>query len=132
MQDAARKAGNIDVNDVKPIRRTRRAIAAVAAASFATASFGFVGAAVAQPPGGHPPPGGSSLAPASPFQAQLPQRRQLTLAEAIQLAQSRYPGRVVRAQTIQQGNGAVHEIRIIGNDGRVHTVTVDARTGAVH
>ena len=53
-------------------------------------------------------------------------------AEAIQLAQSRYPGRVVRAQTIQQGNGAVHEIRIIGNDGRVHTVMVDARTGAVH
>jgi len=63
---------------------------------------------------------------------QLPQRRQLTLGEAISIAQSRYPGRVVRAQTIQQGNGAVHEIRIIGNDGRVHTVTVDARTGAVH
>jgi len=115
------------VTDAKPIRRTRRAVAVVAAAS-----FGLAGAVVAQPPAGHPPPGGSSLAPAAPFQAQLPQRRQLTLAEAIQLAQSRYPGRVVRAQTIQQGNGAVHEIRIIGNDGRVHTVTVDARTGAVH
>ena len=118
----ADRQGNIDVTDAKPIRRTRRALAALAAAS-----FGFAGAVVAQPP-----PGGSSLAPASPFQAQLPQRRQLTLGEAIQLAQSRYPGRVVRAQTIQQGNGAVHEIRIIGNDGRVHTVTVDARTGAVH
>jgi hypothetical protein len=127
VSDTARNAGNIDVIDAKPIRRTRRALAAIAAAS-----FGFAGAVAAQPPAGHPPPGGSSLAPASPFQAQLPQRRQLTLAEAIQLAQSRYPGRVVRAQTIQQGNGAVHEIRIIGNDGRVHTVTVDARTGAVH
>ena len=120
------------MTDAKPIRRTRRALAAVAAASFAAASFGYAAAVIAQPPGAHPPPGGSSPAPASPFQAQLPQRRQLTLAEAIQLAQSRYPGRVVRAQTIQQGNGAVHEIRIIGNDGRVHTVTVDARTGAVH
>jgi peptidase YpeB-like protein len=128
---AAKQAGNIDVTHATPIRRTRRALAAVAAASLATA-LGFVGDIAAQPPAGHPPPGGSSLAPASPFQAQLPQRRQLTLAEAIQLAQSRYPGRVVRAQTIQQGNGAVHEIRIIGNDGRVHTVTVDARTGAVH
>jgi hypothetical protein len=116
------------VTDAKPLRRTRRALAAFAAVSLAAGSFGFAGAVAAQPP-----PGGSSLAPASPFQAQLPQRRQLTLGEAIQLAQNRYPGRVVRAQTIQQGNGgAVHEIRIIGNDGRVHTVTVDARTGAVH
>jgi hypothetical protein len=65
------------------------------------------------------------------FPAQLPQRRQLTLAEAIMIAQGRYPGRVVRAQTIQLGNGAVHEIRIIGNDGLVHTVRVDAQTGAV-
>lgn len=121
---AARQPGNIDVTDVTPIRKTRRALTALAAAS-----FGFAGAVAGQPPG-HPP--GQSLAPGhAPFLAQLPQRRQLTLAEAITLAQSRYPGRVVRAQTIQQGNGAVHEIRIIGNDGRVHTVTVDARTGAV-
>jgi uncharacterized membrane protein YkoI len=101
-----------------PIRRARRALTALAVVS-------LVGAAAAQPPGGQ------SLAPGNSLQAQLPQRRQLTLAEAIQLAQSRYPGRVVRAQTVQQGNGAVHEIRIISNDGRVHNVTVDARTGAV-
>jgi uncharacterized membrane protein YkoI len=65
------------------------------------------------------------------FVAQLPQRRSLSLAEAIAIAQSRHPGRVVRAQTIEQGNGQVHEIRIIGSDGRVHTVRVDARTGAI-
>jgi len=64
------------------------------------------------------------------YAAQLPQRRELTLAEAITIAQAKYPGRVVRAQTIQLGNGAVHEIRIIGTDGNVHTVRVDARTGA--
>ena len=55
----------------------------------------------------------------------------MTLAEAIVIAQRRHPGRVVRSQTLQQGNGAVHEVRIIGNDGAVHTVRVDARTGAV-
>jgi uncharacterized membrane protein YkoI len=100
--------------------------------ALAAASFGLAGAVGAQPPAPPGHPGGQSLAPGNSFQAQLPQRRQLTLGEAISIAQSRYPGRVVRAQTIQQGNGAVHEIRIIGNDGRVHTVTVDARTGAVH
>jgi uncharacterized membrane protein YkoI len=63
--------------------------------------------------------------------AQAPNRRGPSLAEAIVSAQNRYPGRVVRAQTIPQGNGSVHEIRIIGNDGVVHTVRVDARTGVV-
>src|SRR5262252_3920271 len=128
--DAARQGGYSDVTNVTPIRRARRALTALAAAS-----FGLARAVGAQPPAppGQPGGGGQSLAPGnSPFYAQLPQTRQLTLAEAIALAQSRYPGRAVRAQTIQQGNGAVHEIRSIGNDGRVHTVTVDARTGAVH
>lgn len=32
----------------------------------------------------------------------------------------------------QMRHGAIHEIRIIGNDGRVHTVRVDASTGEVH
>ena len=115
------------MTDATPIRKKRRALTALAAAS-----FGFAGAVAAQPPlPGHPGGGGQSLAPGNTL-TQLPQRRQLTLAEAIQLAQSRYPGRVVRAQTSQTGNGAVHEIRIISNDGRVHNVTVDARTGAVH
>ena len=62
---------------------------------------------------------------------QLPNRRSVTLAEAIAIAQRRQPGRVVRSQTLQLGNGAVHEIRIIGNDGGVHTIRVDASTGAV-
>jgi uncharacterized membrane protein YkoI len=63
--------------------------------------------------------------------AQLPNRRAITLAEATLIAQMRHPGRVTRAQTLQQGDGAIHEIRIIGNDGRVHTVRVDASTGEI-
>jgi uncharacterized membrane protein YkoI len=78
---------------------------------------------------------GSAVAPGdvrdAAFIAQLPQRRSLSLAEAITIAQRRHPGKVVRAQTIEQGNGPVHEIRIIGNDGHVHTIRVDGRTGAV-
>ncbi len=73
----------------------------------------------------------ATLSMAAAGSAQLPNPRGATLADAIVSAQKRYPGRVVRAQTIAQGNGSVHEIRIIGNDGLVHTVRVDARTGAV-
>jgi uncharacterized membrane protein YkoI len=63
--------------------------------------------------------------------AQLPNRRELTLGEAIVMAQKRHPGFVVFSQTIYLGNGSVHEIRIIGADGRVHIVRIDARTGTV-
>jgi uncharacterized membrane protein YkoI len=117
--------------DATPMSKPNRALMLlVAAASLIAAD---AGRAQALP---HPRPGvepGSASAPREPasFVAQLPQRRSLTLAEAITIAQSRHPGRVVRAQTIEMGNGAVHEIRIIGNDGRVHTVRVDARTGMV-
>jgi Peptidase propeptide and YPEB domain len=104
----------------------------VLAAFLATALLGAASAGAAQRvldawPGAAP---GSADEPRG-FVAQLPQRRELTLPEAITIAQGRYPGRVVRAQTIQLGDRAVHEIRIIGNDGLVHTVRVDARTGAV-
>jgi uncharacterized protein (TIGR02266 family) len=43
----------------------------------------------------------------------------------------RVQGRVVRAETVNQGGRRVHEIRILGDDGRVRTVRVDAETGAV-
>jgi uncharacterized membrane protein YkoI len=69
--------------------------------------------------------------PLAAFAAQLPNRRELTLAEAIVIAQKRHPGLVVFSHTIYTGTGSVHEIRIIGTDGRAHVVRVDARTGAV-
>jgi hypothetical protein len=54
----------------------------------------------------------------------------VTLAQASSMAQSRYQGRVVRAETVQVGDRRVHEIRILGEDGRVHIVRIDAETGA--
>lgn len=54
----------------------------------------------------------------------------VSLAQASSMAQSRYQGRVVRAETVQMGDRRVHEIRILGEDGRVHIVRIDADTGA--
>jgi hypothetical protein len=74
---------------------------------------------------------GESLAPAQRDQL-LPAQRGggVTLAQATSMAQGRYQGRVVRAETVQQGDRLVHEIRILGDDGRVRTVRVDAQTGS--
>jgi hypothetical protein len=55
----------------------------------------------------------------------------VSLQQATAMAQSRVPGRVVRAETVQMGDRVVHEIRILAEDGRtVRTVRIDAQTGA--
>ena len=47
------------------------------------------------------------------------------------MAQSAFQGRVVSARTVQMGDRMVHEIRILGEDGRtVRTFRIDAQTGA--
>ena len=53
----------------------------------------------------------------------------VSLRQAIAIALSRYPGRVVRAQTRSRGDRIVYEIRIISDRGLVRTVQVDAKTG---
>ena len=53
----------------------------------------------------------------------------VTLEQAISMAQGRFRGRVVRAQTTTRGGRAVHEIRILGEDGRVRNVRIDAQSG---
>ena len=74
---------------------------------------------------------GAAFAPEEPPTAFVAQRASLSLAQATAMAQSRFRGRVVRAETVQQGGRVIHEIRILGDDGRVRTVRVDAETGAV-
>ena len=121
-----------DMSDATPMSKPSRVLlAAFAAVALSVTGVGHAQALSRARSG---PEQGSAVAPGesrTAFVAQLPQRRSLSLAEAITIAQSRYPGKVVRAQTIEQGNGAVHEVRIIGTDGRVHTIRVDARTGSV-
>lgn len=54
----------------------------------------------------------------------------ISLAQAMAMAQRRYKGRVVRAQSVKQGGHTIYVIRILGEDGRVMTVRIDAETGA--
>jgi uncharacterized membrane protein YkoI len=71
--------------------------------------------------------------PLAPAQDQLaPAQRGggVSREQATAMALMRYPGRVVRAETVQMGDRVVHEIRILGDDGRVRTVRIDAQTGA--
>jgi uncharacterized membrane protein YkoI len=58
------------------------------------------------------------------------QRGGISLAQATAMAQSRYRGRVVSAKTIMAGDRVIHEVRILGDDGRVRTVRIDAQTGS--
>lgn len=54
----------------------------------------------------------------------------VSLSQARQMAQQRFPGRVVRAETlVLRGNRRVHQIRILDTEGRVRDVRVDAETG---
>ena len=73
--------------------------------------------------------------PLGPTQDQLvPAQRGggVSLQQATSIALNAFPGRVVGARTIQMGDRAVHEIRILGEDGRtVRTFRVDAQTGAL-
>jgi uncharacterized membrane protein YkoI len=57
----------------------------------------------------------------------------VSLQQATSIALSQFPGRVVGARTVQMGDRTVHEIRILGEDGRrVRTFRVDAQTGAIN
>jgi hypothetical protein len=56
----------------------------------------------------------------------------LSMDEAIDRAQKRFRARVVRAEQIEQGGRVVYVLRLLSDeDGRVFTVRVDARSGAM-
>jgi hypothetical protein len=79
-----------------------------------------------------PPPEPSPFIPGGRGQegARPAQRASISLGQATAMAQSRYPGRVVKAESVMQGDHVIHVIRIIDKDGRVRTVRIDAQTGA--
>jgi hypothetical protein len=66
----------------------------------------------------------------APIKAFAAQRGGISLGQATAMARSRYPGRVVRAEAVMMGDRVVYEIRILGDDGRVRTVRIDAQTGS--
>ena len=106
----------------KAVRRPRRGLALCAALAVL---LGSGGAALAQPR-----PALLQFDGETPVKAFAAQRGGISLAQATAMALGRYQGRVVRAETLMMGDRVVYEIRILGNDGRVHTVRVDAQTGS--
>ena len=66
----------------------------------------------------------------APVKAFAAQRGGISLGQATAMARSRYPGRVVRAEKVMIGDRVAYEIRILGDDGRVRTVRIDAQTGS--
>lgn len=105
---------------VIPARGRRRGLAALAVALSVLLALGP--AAVTAQPGAdlidrsraRPDPGGDV------------DRPEVTLRQAIALAQRENPGRVVRAEPKSQNGRRVYEIRILGEDGKVKTVRIDA------
>jgi uncharacterized membrane protein YkoI len=55
----------------------------------------------------------------------------VTLDEAAALVRQKVGGRVVRAETREEGGDVIHEFRVVSADGRVRTVRVDAATGTI-
>jgi uncharacterized membrane protein YkoI len=56
----------------------------------------------------------------------------MSLDQAVQMAQSRYGAKAIKANTVDSGGRRVHHIRLLSPEGKVWMVHVDAATGAMH
>ena len=56
---------------------------------------------------------------------------ELSLDQAVRLAQRRYRARVVRAETQMQGGRTIYVLRMLNEAGRVFAVRVDAASGSI-
>jgi len=59
-------------------------------------------------------------------------RARISLDQAVNMAESRYRAKAVKAQSVSNGGRLVYQIRLLSSDGRVRTVHVDAQTGAMN
>jgi uncharacterized membrane protein YkoI len=55
--------------------------------------------------------------------------RSVSLDEAVAQAERRYKARAVRAEEKRHGERIEYRIRLLGDDGRVFEVRIDAATG---
>ena len=58
-------------------------------------------------------------------------REALTLDQAVELVQRRSGARVVKAETVREGEQTLYRLRLLAPDGRVSAVVVHASTGTV-
>lgn len=56
-------------------------------------------------------------------------KARLSLDRAIEMAETRYQARVVRAETRKSDNGVTYVLRLLNDAGRVWTVRIDASGG---
>jgi uncharacterized membrane protein YkoI len=56
----------------------------------------------------------------------------VSLDQAVQMAQRHFRAKAVKAETVQNGERRVHQIRLLSAEGKVWTVRVDAESGAMH
>ena len=56
----------------------------------------------------------------------------ISLDRAVAMAERRFGAKAVRAETVQNGERRVHQIRLLSADGKVQTVRVDAQSGAMN
>jgi uncharacterized membrane protein YkoI len=60
-----------------------------------------------------------------------PRRAELSMTQAVRLAQHRFRARVVRAETRTQGDRTIYVLRMLDDAGRVFAVRVDAVSGTI-
>jgi uncharacterized membrane protein YkoI len=63
--------------------------------------------------------------------ADAPARTELTLEQAVERVQRASHVRVVKAETLHEGEETLYRLRLLAPDGRVSTVTVHAASGRV-
>ncbi len=69
--------------------------------------------------------------PATPASERRDDRAPLTIEQAVERVRQRFDARVVRADEVQDGADVYYRIRLLAADGRVFTVRVNARSGAI-
>jgi uncharacterized membrane protein YkoI len=79
-----------------------------------------------------PPAGAQELIERRPREERNIEPRNVSLDQAVQMAQRRYGARAVKAETLHQGDRRVHRIRLMSAEGKVWHVHVDAQTGAIN
>lgn len=60
-----------------------------------------------------------------------PARARLSLDQAVAMVESRYGGRVVKAERKGEGERATYRIRVLTEDGRVLDLRVDPASGGI-
>jgi Peptidase propeptide and YPEB domain len=72
----------------------------------------------------------AALAAAAPAPT-VPQPAQVSMDQAVRMAEQRYHARVVKAEAHKNGAQTVYVLRLLDESGKVWTVHVDAASGAV-